>query len=173
MTRSRSRTKPLLWAVSIVMPLFAFPFSAQAQTAGGRDSYLLGEEKRLQIVVHIIGEVQDPGEYIVSDDTDVLELVAKAGGATEFGNLGGVRLKRRSSIATAGLSADPVGSVLEVDLNRYLENENAPDPPVLQPGDVVTVPRNRWRGWRTAFTMIRDVSVVVSTYLLYRRVVDD
>jgi protein involved in polysaccharide export with SLBB domain len=154
------------------MPLFASLLPAAAQTPTTRDSYLLGEEKRLQIVVHIIGEVQAPGEYVVSDDTDVLELVAKAGGPTEYGNLGKVHVKRRNSVATAGMTPDPAGAVLKVDLSRFLKERNAPEPPVLQPGDVVTVGRNSWRGWRTAFTMIRDVSVVVSTYLLYRRVVE-
>lgn len=147
----------------------AFVTSAPAQTRDG--GFVLDQDKRLQIVVHILGEVKSPGDYVVADDTDVLELLAKAGGPTEFANLGSVSLKRRSSVAAAGRAPDPAGRVVKVDLAKFLREEDEPDPPILQPGDVVTVSRNKMHSWRTAFTMVRDVSVVVSTYLLYRRVV--
>lgn len=144
---------------------------ARSQPAGDT-GYLLGADKRLQIVVHVLGEVEKPGEYTVPDDTDVVELISKAGGPTEFANLGSVSLKRRSGGHSGGAPAREQGDVEKVDIDRFLKNEKAPAPPTLLPGDVVTVPRNRMHSWRTAFTMIRDVSVVVSTYLLYRRVVN-
>ncbi|MBZ0267140.1 SLBB domain-containing protein [bacterium] len=157
----------LAWSFLFLIVL-AGPAASQPTSDSG---YLLGADKRLQIVVHILGEVEKPGEYLVPDDTDVLELISKAGGPTEFANLGSVSLKRRAGGHSGGTNGAN-GAVQKVDMNRFLKNEKAPNPPTLLPGDVVTVPRNRMHSWRTAFTMIRDVSVVVSTYLLYRRVVN-
>ena len=80
----------------LLAPLFAVllhaPAGAQTRID---DTYLLGEEQRLEIVVHVLGEVERPGEYRVPDDTDVLEAVSKAGGPTEFAHLGNVSLRRR------------------------------------------------------------------------------
>jgi polysaccharide export outer membrane protein len=128
----------------------------------GQDDYLVGLDKRLEIRVHILGEVASPGEYRVPDNTTVLELVSKAGGPTEFANAGDVSIKRER--------ADGTGShIVNVDIKAYLTEEDAAPPPVLRPGDVVTVPRNNMHRWRTAFTMIRDLSVVASAYFLYLR----
>ncbi|HMB71030.1 MAG TPA: SLBB domain-containing protein [bacterium] len=165
----RASVRRALAAVLLLAPAFWQPASAQTRDDGG---YHLGQDKRLQIQVAILGEVKRPGDYLVSDDTDVLELLAKAGGPTEFANLGGVSVKRRSAAMSGDIAVDPAGGVIKVDLDEFLSDDDAPDPPILRPGDVVTVPRNRMHSWRTAFTMVRDVSVVVSTYLLYRRVVD-
>jgi polysaccharide export outer membrane protein len=148
-----------------------------AQTGAADGGYMLGQDnKRLQIVVYVLGEVDSPGEYIVPDDTDVLELISKAGGPTEFANMGDVSLKRRGNPSTAGFAGNgggiERGAVEKVNLDRFLSHETSAGPPLLRPGDVVVVPRNRWHSWRTAFTVVRDISVVVSTYLLYRRVVN-
>ena len=51
-----------------------------------KDQYQIGPDEKLLIRVHIFGEVQKPGEYLVPDDTDLLELISKAGGPTEFSN---------------------------------------------------------------------------------------
>jgi protein involved in polysaccharide export with SLBB domain len=163
------RSHPSLFLLPVLVLALAGPAVAQSGLDTG---YLLGADKRLQIVVHILGEVEKPGEYTVPDDTDVLELLSKAGGPTEFANLGNVSLKRRAGGHSGGATERVQGHVQRVDINRFLKHENVPNPPTLLPGDVVTVPRNRMHSWRTAFTMIRDVSVVVSTYLLYRRVVN-
>src|SRR5688572_8546323 len=58
----------------------------QTQQRPTDDKYILGAESRLEIVVHVLGEVERPGEYRVTDETDVLELISKAGGPTRFAN---------------------------------------------------------------------------------------
>jgi hypothetical protein len=42
-----------------------------------KDQYQIGPDERLLITVHIWGEVRKPGEYLVPDDTDILELISK------------------------------------------------------------------------------------------------
>jgi polysaccharide export outer membrane protein len=156
--------------VGSLIVVLACATSAWAQRTQD-DRYLIGEEDRLEMVVHVLGEVQRPGEYRVGDDTDVLELISKAGGPTEFANLGNVSLRRREPFDSVQKAGEE--RLVEIDLTDFLKNRNEPAPPLLYPGDVVTVPRNKMAGWRTAFTLIRDVSVVVSAYLLYLRVAED
>ena len=80
--------KPLA-IVSLLLLLGAGSLFAQDQ-----GKYIYGDEQRLQIVVHVLGEVKRPGEYIVPDNTDIVEIISKAGGTTEFSNLGSVFITR-------------------------------------------------------------------------------
>lgn len=140
--------------------------------------YTHEDSRRLQIRVHIIGEVKEPGEYLVFDNTDVLELISKAGGPTEFGNLGRVRIRRSAVpipihdvLSNGSTNGDESAEkLLHADLMAYLNAQSDVPPPVLRPGDVVTVPSNSWRTWRRVFSMVRDVAVIASVYLLYLRV---
>lgn len=142
------------------------------------DVYTHEDSRRLQIRVHIIGEVKEPGEYLVFDNTDVLELISKAGGPTEFGNLGRVRIRRgqppipiHEVLSNGSTNGDQSAEkLLHADLAAYLNAQTDAPPPVLRPGDVVTVPSNSWRMWRRMFSMVRDIAVVASVYLLYLRV---
>ena len=121
------------------------------------------------MIVHIMGEVQKPGEYRVADHTDLLELLANAGGPTQFSKLGVVSIRRVPTwIAPEGTigAAAPRPSILRVDINEILHNPNVAAP-VLQPGDVIFVPRNSWATWKDIAAVMRDISVVASAYFLY------
>ena len=50
-----------------------------------------------------------------------------------------------------------------------MSDDRLPIAPVLQPGDVVFVPKNSWHKWKDVSAVIRDVSVVASAYFLYVR----
>ncbi len=137
------------------------------------EKYILGtpDESLLQIKVHVLGELRKPGEYIVSDKTDIVEIISKAGGVTEFSNLGKVLITRYTM--PEGYQNDPTSKprkeIIEYNVNEFLKDANSPRPPVLKPGDIIFVPRNGWSKWRSVATVVRDISVVISAYLLYRR----
>ncbi len=138
-------------------------------SAQERENYILGETKRLEILVHVMGQVANPGEYRVPDNTNVLELISKAGGPTGYARLSGVVLKRGVGSSDPSVATDRQGEVTRVNLEEYLTRENSGPVPLLQPGDVVTVPTNSWSTWKTIFGMARDISVVASLYLLWVR----
>ena len=146
------------------------PGSARAQE---HEDYIVREGQRLMIVVHILGEVKKPGEYTVEDRTTVMELLSKAGGPTEFADLGAVTLTRVEPPSGYTLAGTDGGAerthVVRVDLDRYLEGKSTAPPPVLQPGDIVDVRPNGWFQWRRVSGIARDVSVVASAYFLYLR----
>jgi hypothetical protein len=151
--------------------------SAPSQAPPSRASspgkgYLLPEEQGLEMMVHVLGEVQKPGEYRVPDHTDVLELIAKAGGPTEYANLSWVKIRRVMPVqlsATRNVTRlNPNTAVLDVK-KKGADSQ----PPRLVPGDVVVVSRNSWFGYKRFATVVRDVAVVASAYFLYLRVVED
>jgi protein involved in polysaccharide export with SLBB domain len=129
------------------------------------------------MIVHIMGEVQKPGEYRVPDRTDVLELLSKAGGPTEYSSLSSVTVRRVMPIEATGSRASARRetrlSILKVDLGKAWDENNTVPPPRLLPGDVVVVSRNSWFGYKRMATIVRDVAVIASTYLLYLRVVKE
>ena len=141
-----------------------------------KDDYLLGEERRLEMVVHVLGEVARPGEYRVSDDTNVLELLSKAGGGSGLAKLSEVTITRMSANTEVAGSIGHVPAsgqrVIHVNIESILAGKTA-EVPGLQPGDVVMVPRNSWSAWRTAAAVMRDLSIVATTYFLAVRTYQD
>lgn len=151
-----------------------------------QEKYIIGSEPKLEMIVHIMGEVRKPGEYRVEDNTNLVELISKAGGPTQFSNLGGVKITRIGLMSSAlnggngksDRSAMPnyqVGKrILKINVNDYLNNENYRDRvPTLRPGDVVFVPRNAWFRWRNVVSVARDLSVIASVYFIYLRATNE
>lgn len=129
--------------------------------------YILGKEEKLEMDVHIWGEVKSPGEYRVAYNTNLMELISKAGGPTSFANLKKVRLARPLSAAQG---SGGTSRVLIYDMNRYLKEPKATNPvPILQPGDVVVVVQNRWYQWRELVKVSHEVAIIASVYVWYLR----
>ncbi|MFQ5605361.1 MAG: polysaccharide biosynthesis/export family protein [bacterium] len=126
------------------------------------------------MIVHIIGEVKRPGEYRVDDNTNIMELISKAGGPTEFSNLNSVSITRVdfdvSTNGKNGYSHIKKGNkIIKYNVHDYLTKSYKALPPILKPGDIILIPRNSWHKWRNAFTIVRDLSVIASVYFLYLR----
>jgi hypothetical protein len=130
----------LLFCSIIAMYILAGPMPCRAQ---------------LQVVVHIWGEVREPGEYHVPAGTNILELISKAGGPTEYANLGKVKVTHNSAGSERAF---------KVNLNRFLDKENYQAVLELQKGDVVRVSRNGWSRWRTAIRVVADVAIIANVY---------
>ncbi|MBN2001371.1 SLBB domain-containing protein [candidate division KSB1 bacterium] len=170
-------------------------FNVSAQEDGDqRSQYLVGEQQKLEMVVHIWGEVMKPGEYRVPYDTNVLELISKAGGPTEYANLSKVRLTREAeamnvtqNVLKSLVSDARAGKITEEKLDeslkehyasrlhmynvtKYLKDEKGFNPPIeLKPGDVVTVGHNKWYYWREVVRISHEVAVIASVYVWYLR----
>jgi hypothetical protein len=160
------------------LTLIGLQLLAPWAAAQDRPNYIVGEPQGLEMLVHIVGEVQRPGEYRVRDRTTVLELFSKAGGPTEFSKLNAVSIRRLSGFSTAvdtttGFGTTPNVEIMIVNLKSAMVEKSSALPPVLRPGDVVYVPRNSWATWRNIAAVLRDLSVVAGTYILYLRYLED
>lgn len=149
-------------AAAVIAGALLLSSSARAQDPG---AYTLGDQRTLEIVVSVWGEVLRPGEYRVSDTADVLQLLSKAGGPTEFAKLSGVTITHAPGATGGKARIEPVA------IDVYLKRANATAPPRLEPGDVVMVPRNAFSKWKQVAGILRDLSIVASTYFLYLRTV--
>jgi SLBB domain-containing protein len=165
----------------------ANPPSGSDYTTPQRGSeYMLGAEQRLQMVVYIIGEVQRPGEYSVPDNTNVLELLSKAGGGTILADMSEVTITHQVEQPEMALAAHPgaatatdgsaggttvtTNRVIKLNLDEFLRNGSDQPLPALRPGDVIKVPKNSVNTWRNVSAVLRDLALVASTYFVYLRV---
>jgi hypothetical protein len=110
----------------------------------------------------------------VGDNTDLVELLSKAGGETEFTNLGSVVITRVKTPKEDKFSEkEPPKNVdkeiIEFNVSKYLKDKSGPPPPTLKPGDIIYVSKNKWYTWRTVAAVLRDLAIVASTYFLYLR----
>lgn len=155
------------WKI-LVFTLFLLLINSYLSFAQDRDEYIVGDDEKLEMVVHVLGEVQRPGEYRVGDKTNVLELISKAGGPTSFSSMGSVKITRIADLSahSNGTSVSNSSEIIKVNLEKYLNSKTSKQLPVLMPGDVVYVPRNGWFRWQTVFRVIRDLSVVASVAFL-------
>ena len=81
--------------------------------------------------IYVIGQVNNPGEFVVNPQVDVLQALSMAGGTTPFADLDDIRILRRINAIQSALSF----SYKEVIRGRNLE-QNV----MLKSGDVVVVP---------------------------------
>ena len=81
--------------------------------------------------VYVIGQVNDPGEFIVNPQVDVLQALSMAGGTTPFASLNDIKVFRRS---------DNRRQVLPFRYDDVIKGKNLEQNILLHSGDVVVVP---------------------------------
>jgi len=170
----------------LITGLTNFPATVFGKQFQDKDQYIISNEAKLEIVVHIWGEVNNPGKYKVRDDTNVLELISTAGGPTEYSNLRNVQLTRgeigsvemnTENTATGNALTKPTPKnklvnapsrrVIKIDLKKYLEHPESVQIPVLRPGDVVRVNRNKWYTIQTVIRVISQVAIIAQAWYYY------
>lgn len=147
--------------------LFAAALAALAPAAAAQDpvgfrkeSFRMDANQQLLIEVHVWGEVNKPGSYQVPDGSTMIDVISAAGGPTQYAALSRVRLSHVPGQQPR---------IESVDLNRYLTRERTDQPPLLQPGDAVLVPRNARFFWKDAVSLIADIALIVNVYYLLSR----
>jgi len=80
---------------------------------------------------YVIGKVKNPGEYPITLETSVLQILAKAGGLTPFASDGNIKILRKKNNKITNIPFD----YGEVEKGKNLEQNI-----VLKVGDVVLVP---------------------------------
>jgi protein involved in polysaccharide export with SLBB domain len=182
----------LIFKISFFL-LLSF-LTVYSQDAVKQSQYLTDNQEELMMKVHIWGQVKNPGEKLVPYETTVLELISKAGGPGDYANLSKVRITRESESwhfteeslkkivsesqegnitednLEASLKTHFANRILEYNISQYLDNnETLNPPPVLLPGDVVTIPTNAWSKWREAVRVSHEVAIITSIYVWYLR----
>jgi hypothetical protein len=87
------------------------PSPGSSPKAAGSEFFVGAEMGKPLVTVHLLNGVRTPGVYHVPVETNLAELIAFAGGATDQADLSGVRIRR----------ASPEISLLEVDLVKDMK----------------------------------------------------
>lgn len=81
--------------------------------------------------IYVIGQVNNPGEFIVNPQVDIMQALSRAGGTTPFADLNSIKVLRREGERQVAIPF----KYNDVAKGRNLEQNR-----VLQSGDVVVVP---------------------------------
>lgn len=105
--------------------------------------------------INILGEIENPGFYFVSDYEKFTAILAFAGGPTETADLGDIVLIRDFE-------------AIEIDVETIIqEGRNASDLG-LQSGDQIYVPRKWWAdNSGVVTTIISIVALAITTYAVF------
>ena len=80
---------------------------------------------------YVIGQVNSPGEYIMSTYLDVMQALSVAGGTTPFADVNDIRILRRT---------DDNQTALDFRYNEVVRGRNLQQNILLRSGDLVVVP---------------------------------
>jgi len=160
--------------------LILFLADCIAQQEAGRERDFTYQNGILLIKVYIWGEVESPGEYEVPENTDILELISKAEGPTGHANLSKVKITRRLNATTNSAKLAHYEKensskvfkkeIIEVNIKKILNKKEFYDTvPILQPNDVVRIPKNTWSKWETVIRVVSQLAIVAQVWYWYSR----
>jgi hypothetical protein len=128
--------------------------------------YFLGKEHELLMAVNILGPVSKPGQYMLPSETDLISLVAYAGGFKVEAKTSDIKIVRKM-----GNQEQP--KVIKVDLTKYPSTGDQKLSPLLMPDDTVIIGDRKVVPMKTVAEIARTVAyiaeVVYIFYLIDRR----
>jgi hypothetical protein len=129
----------------------------QLHDRAGASRYYIGKEDELLIPVNILGYVNKPGQYMVPNATDLVALVAFAGGFKEDAKLNNIKILR-------GMATNGQPYSLKVDLKKYFSTGNRKLIPRLMPDDTVIISGSRTMTIKNVLDFTARLSVLVQIY---------
>lgn len=119
--------------------------------------YFLGTDDQLLIKVNIWGFVAKPGQYLVPSDTDLISLIAFAGGPRDGAKLSRVRLIRSKG-------TDSTTVVMDVNIKKFIDKGDQSRIPTLQPNDTIIVYGSTWYHVGNFLGFVTKVATLVQIY---------
>jgi len=104
--------------------------------------------------VKVIGSVQKPGLFELTDKMNVFEIIYLAGGPAEKADLSRVR---RLSQTSDGKTIEDV-----IDVQSYIDKGKMDNLPLISEGDVIIV-YSKWFDWKTVMTILNNTLLFVVT----------
>ena len=116
-------------------------------------NYYYAKPNELTIIVNVLGFVQRPGRYEISNSIDLINLMALAGGATADGAMNDVKLTRVTEF-------DGRIRMREIHINLEEIAKLTSNELKLMPGDIVQVDRTGWAAFRDTFTVVVGAAII-------------
>ena len=153
-----------------VLALLSFIPTLRAQDVQSfnrASQYFLGDRDELLIKVNILGYVAKPGQYLVPRNTDLISLIAFAGGPIEGSKLTEVRIIRGTIVEDNGNGAQTNGhgkdrNFLQVDVKQFVETGKSALIPPLMAGDTVIIPQSFGNKFKNALGLSSFVGIIAA-----------
>lgn len=124
--------------------------------SGGSSYYDMSLGSGLTIPVNLWGFVKNPGRYVVSSSTNLVQLLSYGGGPTELARITDVRIIRDRKVDSTIKEL-----VLLCNLEQFQKLGDASQNPMLYPGDTIIVPGNAISSFQTTLGIVRDIALVL------------
>lgn len=136
--------------------------SSRASQQGQAAQYFLGTQDQVLMKVNVWGFVNQPGQYMVPYDTDLISLLSYAGGPREEAKIKSIKVVR------AVIGDNPgEGEVIEVDVKKFLEKADQTIIPILKPSDTVVVSGTTFHFMSNFFDFVWRVALIFQVYAMY------
>lgn len=155
----------LLSTIFVVSFFQAMPGWAQTPDVSQPSRYFLGEEQQMLLPVNIFGLVKKPGQYMVPYRTDLISLVAFAGGFAEGARINNVKIVRRSQANNGGSKPQ----VIKINVKDFFETGNGNLIPQLMPDDTIIVSGTAGRAINKIFGFFRAILPLAQLYFIIDR----
>lgn len=100
----------------------------------------------MNTLVYVQGEVSNPASFLFTPNLKSSDYIGQAGGPTHYANLKQGYIRRQ---------------------NKKISIKNDP---LVEPGDIIFVPRTTFKWWQDYATIISAIAIPIATALLYLRI---
>ncbi len=164
------KTLFLIFAMTLVSVMRLWGQEAKTSQRDQPSRYVVGTEEQMLLPVNVLGLVRKPGQYLVPFRTDLISVIAYAGGFRENAKISEIKIVR--SAVVKGNSG--IARVIKVDLKRYFEQGDKTQIPQIMPDDTIIVAAGTARQTLNAFMgFVRDVLVVAQLIFIIDRTTRD
>lgn len=105
------------------------------------------------MLVSVFGRVGQPDNYPVSDQTSIFKVISMAGGPSDDANIRRIKIYRESGES----------NYVTIDLTRYLDSGQMNQAAMVNPGDVIYVPRKE-NAVREMSDFLRDIVLLFGIF---------
>jgi len=126
----------------------------------GASRYFIEGEDELLIPVNILGWVNKPGQYMVPSVTDLIALVAYAGGFKEDAKINEVKIVRKM-----GNQKKP--KIMQIDLEKFYTTGDPQSTPPLMPDDTIIIANKKSVKTKTVAEVIRSLAYAAQIVYIF------
>ncbi|MBD3290823.1 hypothetical protein GF337_18595 [candidate division KSB1 bacterium] len=120
--------------------------------------YFLGTGDELLIRVNIWGFVNKPGQYMVPSETDLISLIAYAGGPAHGAKLSSIKIVHSNS------TSNEKQDIEKVNVDEYLKKGDDSLIPRLRPGDTIVISGSKWFHLNSFLEFTTKIAVLVQIF---------
>lgn len=148
----------LCFVSTVLFSQEASPPLEENRTTASR--YFLGKENEFLMPVNILGPVNKPGQYMIPSETDLISLIAYAGGFRETARLNDVKIVRR-------IREQKQPEIMKIDLTKFYTTGDQNLTPPLLPDDTVIIGDKKNVPIRTLAEIARGFAYVAQIIYIY------